>query len=156
MHLPRTVSCDYANSRLSTVFIVSACRCSTRFSCGRPLCAATGSRITLAAIGCVRGWSERGQSARRCSGPKQIFGILFGELFKLMKRIDVDHELARELWATGNVDARNLAMKIADPLAMTPDEFDRWAIENPMPMCSLYVAKLAVECLHARGNHASG
>ncbi len=54
-----------------------------------------------------------------------MFGVLFGELFKLMKRIDVDHELARELWATGNVDARNLAMKIADPLAMTPDELDR-------------------------------
>ena len=41
---------------------------------------------------------------------------------RLMKRIDVDHELARQLWATGNVDARNLAMKIADPVAMTPDE----------------------------------
>ena len=67
-----------------------------------------------------------------------------------MKRIDVDHELARELWATGNVDARNLAMKIADPLAMTPDELDRWAIENPMPMCSLYVATLATEGPHAR------
>jgi 3-methyladenine DNA glycosylase AlkD len=79
-----------------------------------------------------------------------MFGVLFGELFKLMKRIDVDHELARELWATGNVDARNLAMKIADPLAMTPDELDLWAIENPMRMCSLYVATLAAEGPHAR------
>ena len=79
-----------------------------------------------------------------------MFGVLFGELFKLMKRIDVDHELARELWATGNVDARNLAMKIADPLAMTPNELDRWAIENPMRMCSLYVATLAAEGPHAR------
>ena len=79
-----------------------------------------------------------------------MFGVLFGELFKLMKRIDVDHELARDLWATGNVDARNLAMKIADPLAMTPDELDRWAIENPMSMCSLYVATLAAEGPHAR------
>ena len=79
-----------------------------------------------------------------------MFGVLFGELFKLMKRIDVDHELARELWATGNVDARNLAMKIADPLAMTPDELDLWAIENPMRMCSLYVATLAAEGPHGR------
>lgn len=79
-----------------------------------------------------------------------MFGVLFGELYKLMKRIDVDHKLARELWATGNVDARNLAMKIVDPMAMTPDELDRWAIENPMRMCSLYIATLAAEGPHAR------
>lgn len=79
-----------------------------------------------------------------------MFGVLFGELFNLMKRIDVDHQLARELWATGNVDARNLAMKIADPMAMTPDELDRWAIENPMRMCGLYIATLAAEGPHAR------
>jgi len=88
-------------------------------------------------------WARHG-----AKGP--MFGVLFGELFKLMKRIDVDHELARELWATGNVDARNLAMKIADPRAMTPDELDRWAIENPMRMCGLYVATLAAEGPHAR------
>jgi 3-methyladenine DNA glycosylase AlkD len=88
-------------------------------------------------------WARHG-----AKGP--MFGVLFGELFKLMKRIDVDHELARALWATGNVDARNLAMKIADPLAMTPDELDRWAIENPMRMCSLYIATLAAEGPHAR------
>lgn len=87
-------------------------------------------------------WARHG-----AKGP--MFGVLFGELFKLMKRIDVDHELARELWATGNVDAQNLAMKIADPLVMTPDELDRWAIENPMRMCSLYVATLAAEGPHA-------
>ena len=87
-------------------------------------------------------WARHG-----AKGP--MFGVLFGELFKLMKRIDVDHELAKELWATGNVDARNLAMKIADPLVMTPDELDRWAIENPMRMCSLYVATLAAEGPHS-------
>ena len=66
-------------------------------------------------------WKRHG-----ATGP--MFGVLFGELFKLMKRIDVDHELARGLWATGNVDAQNLAMKIADPEAMTSDELDQWAI----------------------------
>lgn len=87
-------------------------------------------------------WGRHG-----AKGP--MFGVLFGELFKLMKRIDVDHELAKELWATGNVDARNLAMKIADPQAMTPDELDRWAIENSMRMCGLYIATLAAEGPHA-------
>lgn len=82
------------------------------------------------------------------TGP--MFGVLFGELFKLMKAIDVDHELALQLWATGNVDARNLAMKIADPQALTPAELDRWALENPMRMCGLYIATLAAEGPHAR------
>ena len=77
-----------------------------------------------------------------------MFGVRFGDLFTLMKRIDVDHALARELWATGNVDARNLAMKIADPAEITSEELDRWAIENSMHMCGLYVATLAAESPH--------
>ena len=82
------------------------------------------------------------------TGP--MFGVLFGELFKLMKRIDVDHPLALELWVTGNVDARNLAMKIVDPARITPAELDRWAVENPMPMCGLYIATIAAESPHAQ------
>jgi 3-methyladenine DNA glycosylase AlkD len=79
-----------------------------------------------------------------------MFGVKFGDLFTLMKRIDVDHALARTLWATGNVDARNLAMKIADPREMAPAELDRWAIENEMRICGLYVATLAAESPHGR------
>src|SRR5262245_47076012 len=47
------------------------------------------------------------------TGP--MFGVAFGTLGALQKRIRVDHDLALKLWDTGNVDARNLAMKIADP-----------------------------------------
>jgi 3-methyladenine DNA glycosylase AlkD len=79
-----------------------------------------------------------------------MFGVKFGDLFTLMKRIDVDHALARELWATGNLDARNLAMKIADPREITPAELDRWAVENELRICNLYVATLAAESPHGR------
>lgn len=88
-------------------------------------------------------WARHG-----ATGP--MFGVLFGELFKLMKAIDVDQDLARELWATGNVDARNLAMKIADPQQITPAELDRWAIENPLRICGLYIATLTAEGPHAQ------
>jgi 3-methyladenine DNA glycosylase AlkD len=77
-----------------------------------------------------------------------MFGVSFGTLGTLQKRIRVDHELARKLWDTGNVDARNLAMKIADPAVMKPAELDRWARENGMPMCDLYIASLASESPH--------
>ncbi len=114
---------------------------------------ASAARLSLSEVMAVLeklGTEQTRKTWARHGAKGTMFGVLFGELFKLMKRIDVDHELARKLWATGNVDARNLAMKIADPLAMTSDELDRWAIENPMRMCGLYVATLAAEGPHAR------
>lgn len=77
-----------------------------------------------------------------------MFGVAFSTLSTLQKRIRVDHDLASKLWATGNVDARNLAMKIADPAMITPNELDRWARENPMRMCGLYLGSLAQESGH--------
>jgi 3-methyladenine DNA glycosylase AlkD len=81
------------------------------------------------------------------TGP--MFGVSFATLGALQKRIRVDHELALKLWDTGNVDARNLAMKIADPGTIEPSDLDRWARENPMRMCGLYIACLAQESAHA-------
>jgi 3-methyladenine DNA glycosylase AlkD len=77
-----------------------------------------------------------------------MFGVAFGTLGALQKRIRVDHELALKLWDTGNVDGRNLAMKIADPTVMKPSDLDRWARENGMPMCNLYIGSLASESPH--------
>ena len=80
------------------------------------------------------------------TGP--MFGVSFGTLGALQKRIRVDHELALKLWDTGNVDGRNLAMKIADPAVMKPSDLDRWARENAMRMCNLYIGSLASESPH--------
>ncbi len=80
------------------------------------------------------------------TGP--MFGVSFGTLSTLQKRIRVDHDLAMKLWNTGNVDARNLAMKIADPSLLESSELNRWALGNSMGMCSLYVASLAQESKH--------
>ena len=77
-----------------------------------------------------------------------MFGVSFGTLSALQKRIRVDHELALELWDTGNLDARNLAMKIAEPALMKPSDLDRWARENEMGMCNLYIGSLASESPH--------
>lgn len=80
------------------------------------------------------------------SGP--MFGVSFADLKTLMKRIKVDQELALALWSTGNIDARNLAVKVADPRLMTPNDLDRWASEMTMRGCNAYVAHLAVEGPH--------
>lgn len=86
----------------------------------------------------------------RHGAPEPMFGVSFADLKILMKRIKVDHDLAKALWDTGNFDARNLAVKIADPRLMTPKELDRWAAADTAPMCHGYVAALAAEGPHGK------
>jgi 3-methyladenine DNA glycosylase AlkD len=79
-----------------------------------------------------------------------MFGVSFAVLKDLTKRIDVDHELALELWDTGNLDARNLAVKIVDPDRMSSADLDRWAREGGASRtCASYVGMVAGEGPHA-------
>lgn len=57
----------------------------------------------------------------------EMFGVSFADLYKFQKQIKVDHELAEQLWATGNHDAQVLATLIADPNAMTDKKIEEWA-----------------------------
>lgn len=84
----------------------------------------------------------------RHGAKEPVFGVLFSALKVLHKRIGVDHDLALALWATGNFDARNLAVKIVDPARMKPAELDRWAKESTVAMCTGYVAAVASEGPH--------
>lgn len=89
------------------------------------------------------------QTYARHGAKEPMFGVLFGTLKVLVDRIGIDQELARALWATKNQDARNLAMKIADPTKIKAAELDRWAKQNTLRMCGMYVASLAAESPHA-------
>lgn len=64
---------------------------------------------------------------RRHGIPEPMSGVSFGNLRKLAKRIRIDHQLARQLWGSGNHDARVLATMIADPAQMSLSELDGWA-----------------------------
>lgn len=87
------------------------------------------------------------------TGP--MFGVSFATLKALRKRVGVDHELAVALWDTGNYDARNLAVKVADPAQMTADELDRWARGTATSRpCGPYIAMLAAEGPHAAAKAA--
>ena len=57
---------------------------------------------------------------------REMFGVSFADLNRLKKKIKVDHELAQQLWASGNHDARVLATMIADPAATTSAMLDAW------------------------------
>lgn len=84
----------------------------------------------------------------RHGATEPLFGVSFATLKELLKKIGVDHDLALALWDTGNFDARNLAVKVADPLRMKPADLDRWARGNTVAMCRSYVAALAGESPH--------
>ena len=58
-----------------------------------------------------------------------MFGVSFAHLRKLGKKLRHDHALARALWASGNHDARVLALSVADPAEADPDEIETWAGE---------------------------
>jgi hypothetical protein len=109
-------------------------------------------RMTLAeAMGELEkaGSEQTRKTYRRHGVTDPMFGVSFATLKVLMKRIRVDHELARALWDTGNFDARNLAVKIADPAGMTAAELDQWAQNSSVSRaCGGYVAMLAVEGPH--------
>lgn len=64
---------------------------------------------------------------RHGADPDKMFGVSYGTLNKLQKQIKRDHQLAQQLWASGNHDARILAMKIADPKQADSKTLDAWA-----------------------------
>lgn len=86
----------------------------------------------------------------RHGASEPLFGVSFATLKLLSKRIKVDQELAEALWSTGNFDAQNLAVKIADPATISSRELDRWAATPTPRMCGGYVAHLAAESPHGR------
>ena len=64
---------------------------------------------------------------RRHGAVDPMFGVKFGDLAKLQKRIKVDHSLTSELWRTGIHDARLLACMVVDATAVTEKELKAWA-----------------------------
>lgn len=83
---------------------------------------------------------------RRHGAGDDVFGVRFGELRTLARQIGHDHDLARELWATGNTDARLLACMVADPSRMDDSELDRWLAEIAYyVLVDVFVANVATQ-----------
>lgn len=94
------------------------------------------------------GSAQTRKTYARHGATEPMFGVSFATLKSLYKRIGVNQKLAEALWSTGNYDARNLAVKIADPAGISSRELDRWAATSAGRMCGGYVAHLAAESPH--------
>lgn len=66
----------------------------------------------------------RAQNKKRGAGDNQ-FGVKMGDIRTIAKKIKTNHELALELWDTGNVEARFLAALLIDPKKLSNDEIAR-------------------------------
>ena len=70
-----------------------------------------------------------GDDARRkhnvkAGAPDNQYGVKLGDIRTIAKKIKTDHDLALELWETGNVEAQLLATLIIQPKSLSADELD--------------------------------
>jgi 3-methyladenine DNA glycosylase AlkD len=73
-----------------------------------------------------------------------LFGVATGAMKPLAKKIKKNQPLAEQLYATGNYDAMYFAGIIADPMAMTEADFERWIDGAYFYMLSDYVVAVTL------------
>lgn len=59
--------------------------------------------------------------------PGRTYGVSIPNLRKIAKEIEVDHELAQQLWGSDIRETRILACMIDDPETVTEEQMERWA-----------------------------
>ena len=83
--------------------------------------------------------------------PDDIYGVSVADLKQIAKPLRGNHDLACELYETGNADAMYLAGMLADGTRMTKQLLRRWARLAPWQMISEYtVPWVASESKHGR------
>lgn len=92
----------------------------------------------------AKGSEQTRKTYRRHGASDPLFGVKFGDLRPLAKKIGTDHALAEALWASGNADARLLACMVADPAAVSEDELDAWLDDiDTYFLVDIFVAEIA-------------
>jgi len=80
----------------------------------------------------------------------RILGVPKPKLRELAKRIGVDHKLALELWDTKVHEARILASMIADPMELSEETMEKWALDfDNWDLCDQCVLNLFWKSRHA-------
>ncbi|BCB04135.1 DNA alkylation repair protein [Bacillus sp. KH172YL63] len=88
---------------------------------------------------------ERSKKMYISNGAREpVFGVATGAMKPIAKKIKKDQVLAEELYATGNYDAMYFAGVIADPKAMTVEDFERWIDGAYFYMLSDYVVAVTL------------
>jgi 3-methyladenine DNA glycosylase AlkD len=80
----------------------------------------------------------------------KAYGVPMRELRRLAERYGRNDALARRLWDSSVVDARLLAVLIADPAAMSADDLDAWAHDLSFYPLIDHLTHLVVATPHAK------
>ena len=72
------------------------------------------------------GTAQTRKTYMRHGACEPLFGVKFGDLRPIAKRVGTNQEIADALWATGNMDAMTLALLIGDPSQMKSRQIDAW------------------------------
>jgi len=80
----------------------------------------------------------------------EIYGVSYAAMGTLKKKIKIDHDLAGQLWKSGNHDARALATMIADP-ARGVALVEEWVKDlDSYPICDAVAAFAAQTSIDAK------
>ena len=91
------------------------------------------------------GTEQNRKTYRRHGARDPMFGVSFAVMRPLAKQAKRDQALARELWGTGNYDARILACMVADPASTTERDLDAWLADiDVYTLVDIFVVSLAV------------
>ncbi len=83
----------------------------------------------LAEIAAQGSEADRAGMARYGIKVDDAWGVPVTELRRMAKRLGRDHELALELWQTGNHEARLLAAFVDEPTRVDEEQMERWAAD---------------------------
>ncbi|MEO6287186.1 MAG: DNA alkylation repair protein [Dyadobacter sp.] len=75
---------------------------------------------------------------RNHGGKEPMYGVKIGDMKPILKKHRNNHELALELYKTGNSDAMYLAGLMTNPSLLTPDVLDEWVESASWHMISEY------------------
>ncbi len=86
----------------------------------------------------------------RHGAAEPMFGVSAAALGKIVKPIKTDHALAQELWASGNHDARVMALRLADRAEMDEPLVRRWLQDVDNYILADALGGLCSQTPHAR------
>lgn len=82
---------------------------------------------------------------KRHGAGDKLYGVSFEDLRALAKKIKKDQPLAEQLWASGNADARSLALLVADPDVISRKTADTWVRDIQYYLLADFMGGLAAK-----------
>lgn len=101
-------------------------------------------REALARLEALGSEKVRAQNRRNGAGDHQ-YGVKLGDIRTVAKEIRTDHALALELWDTGNLDARLLAILLMKPKALSAAEVDAMVRSNDLAQVADWLMSYVVK-----------